>query len=46
VQVCALNRCCEHQRTHFATGCAYALMYVQFVYLALGEPGWGGSASL
>jgi len=29
-----------------ATGCAYALMYLQFGQLALGERGWGGSASL
>ena len=29
-----------------ATGCAYALMHVQFGCLALGERGWGGSASL
>ena len=27
-----------------ATGCAYALMYVQFGHLSLGERGWGGSA--
>jgi len=25
----------------FATGCAYALMYVQFVHLALGNEDWG-----
>jgi len=29
-----------------ATGCAYALMYLQFGRLALGERGWGVSASL
>ena len=41
VQVCTLDRCCEHWRTHLfytlATGYAYALMYVQFVHLALGN---------
>jgi len=45
VQVCTLDRRSEHQRTqrtHLltrskATGCAYVLMYVQFVHLASGN---------
>jgi len=51
VQVCTLDECCEHQRTHLLTrslqdASTCALMHVQFVRSALGERGWGGSTSL
>jgi len=50
LQVCTLDRCCEHQRTQLLTHsllqCAYSLMYLQLGHLALEERGWGGSASL
>ena len=44
VYACTLDRCCVHQYTFantLATGCAYALMYVQFVHLALGNEDGG-----
>ena len=43
-QVCNFDRCCEHHRTSAytpATGCAYALMHVQFVHLTLGNEDGG-----
>jgi len=42
VQLCTLNRCryiSVHICYKLATGCAYALMYVQFVHSALGNEG-------
>jgi len=49
VQVCTLDRCCEHQRTHLLHAryrvciCAHVCAVCSF---SVGERGWGGSASL
>jgi len=52
VQMCTLDRCCKCVHLHnaymsvhicftLATGCAYALMHLQFVHLALGDEDGG-----